>query len=208
MTRPQSGDLNGFTLIEMLVVLCLLTIMAALALPALLTLWHQSKIRGISQETTVLMRRARLEAVKSATQVVARIVLPAGNALGKVEAFTDSNADGLLSAGEPTLASLTLPVGIKFAAPNPGSDLLGKDSVEGFSADPAGASLPKIAIFQRDGSIAIVGAYRFADTYGNYLEVRVTPAATARVEVRKARLEGSNWNFYASGEGGKAWEWK
>lgn len=210
MKRLQSGGRQcGFTLIEMLVVLVLAMVMVGLALPIFFTTMRQAKLRGIVQETTVLMRRARIEAVKTSSQAVVRIVLPAGGQPGQIEVFSDRDADEVLDAGEPMLGRLSLPFGIQFKAP---PDFVGKDSVNGFSPDPD-PSLPNIAVFQGSGAIKEIGAFRFGDDYQNYLEVRVAPPATARVEVRKALEEGSDWNWYVSGDGstsgdGRAsWEW-
>src|SRR3954463_7703569 len=69
---------RGFTLIEMLVVLSLMLVLVALGIPALVTALHQSKIRGIVQEVTVLIRQARLDAVKNSAQGVVQIVPSTG----------------------------------------------------------------------------------------------------------------------------------
>lgn len=60
--------------------------------------------------------------------------------------------------------------------------------------------------FQADGSVEETGAFRFADVRGNFLEVRIDPKATARVQVRKWDETDNKW--YTRDEGGKAWEWK
>lgn len=205
MKIPELGrGRRGFTLIEMLVVLALAMVLMLFTIPAMFSTLRQGKLRGVAQETSVLMRLARLDAIKYSTQAVVRIVLPAGADFGWVEAFSDRNGDGKLTAGEPMLGTRRLPKGVTFTAP---PNFVGAASVSGFTADPASASNPKIALFNRDGSIADLGAFRFADAYQNFVEVRVEPAATARIELRKARLEGSAWNWYASGDGGEAWKW-
>jgi type II secretory pathway pseudopilin PulG len=206
MKRPRAGDRrSGFSLIEMLVILVLAFVLVAIGTPILLSTVRQAKLRGIAQETVVLMRQARMDAVKHSAQAVVRIVPPVGATPGRVEAFADRNGDRLLSAGEPMLGTLPLPTGIRFEAP---VGLLDEDSVDGFTGDPGGASLPRIAVFQGTGAIEDSGAYRLADAFQNYLEVRVEPAATARIETQKAREENNDWVFYAAGEGGEPWEWQ
>ncbi|MEA2600862.1 MAG: type fimbrial biosis protein FimT [Acidobacteriota bacterium] len=197
---------RGFTLIELLVVLAVAMILMLMTIPAMFSTLRQGKLRGVAQETAVLMRQARLDAVKFSSQAVVRIVLADSGTKtrDRVEAFSDRNGDGKLTAGEPILDRMELPTGIRFLSP---PDVEGASSVYGFTVDPESASNPKLAVFTRDGSIADVGAFRFADTYENYLEVRVAPAATARIELRKARQDGSTWNWYASGDGGEAWTW-
>ncbi len=211
MQRLQSGGCQkGFTLVEMLAVLALAVVMLALGLPILFTTVRQAKLRGVVQETTALMRRARIEAVKTSAQAVVRIVPPAGGEPGQVEAFSDRDADETFDADERVLGKLSLPFGVRFFAP---PDLEDADSVEGFTADPGGSSLPHIAVFQGTGAVEATGAFRFGDQFQNYLEVRIEPAATARVEVRKAREEGGDWKWYAQGDGTTSgadqvpWEW-
>lgn len=198
MKNPRSGR-RGFTLIEMLVVLALMVVLIATGLPALQTALHQSKIRGIAQEVTVLMRQARLDAIKTSAQAVVQIVPSTGaDDPGHVQAFSDRDSDGKLGAGEPVLASFPLPTGVTFEDCNKKVD---KDSVDGLSPDPAGG--PNMVIFQRDGSIPDIGGFRFNDRYDNCMEIHLEPTATARIEVRK-------WNgtqYVPSGDNGKAWTW-
>ena len=216
ISEPDRGR-SGFTLIELLVVLAVAMILMAITIPSLWTAMHQAKMRGIAQETIVLLRQARMDAIKNSSQAVVRI-LP-GAAAGNreaVEAFSDRNSDGKLTAGEPILGRTERPTGGYFKAP---PELYGVDSVDGLSKDPESDALPHVAIFQSSGAIAAVGAFRFGDTYGNFLEIRMQPAATAQLELRKC-LECTNaadsTDWYASGDGErrsaangwKPWEWK
>lgn len=192
---------SGFTLIEMLVVLALSVILVFLSLPALQTTVRQAKMRGFAQEMTVMMRQARLDAIKSSAQAVVRIVLPTpADPIGKLMAFSDRDGDGKLGATEPVLGALELPSGVLFKDP---LGKLDKDSVSGFSANADDSGGPNVALFQRDGSIAAVGAFRLGDELENYLEVRVEPAATARIEVHK--WQDNAW--IANGDKGEAWTW-
>ncbi|HEX4960124.1 MAG TPA: prepilin-type N-terminal cleavage/methylation domain-containing protein [Thermoanaerobaculia bacterium] len=205
--KPGRGR-SGFTLIEMLVVLALLMILMLLGMPQLFTAMRQAKLRGIAQETVGLMRQARLDAVKYSAQAVVRIVPPAGGQPGRVEAFSDRDSDGKLTAAtEPILGRVELPRGVSFLAPPNSTD---KDSVDGLTIDPADSSLPHVVIFQRDGSVTDVGSFRFGDQVKNFVEVRVEPAATARIEVLKCRActdATDHTDWYASGDGGEAWKW-
>src|SRR5436309_3566805 len=101
---------RGFTLIELLVVMSLMLVLVALGIPALQTALHQSKIRGIVQETTVLMRLARIQAIKRSAQSVVQIVPSTGAGdPGHVQAFLDLDSDGRLGANEPVLGNFPLP---------------------------------------------------------------------------------------------------
>ena len=196
--EPVRGP-RGFTLIELLVVMAVMLALVALGIPALQLALHESKMRGIAQQVTVLMRQARLDAIKTSAQAVVQIVPSTGAGdPGHVLAFSDRNSDGLLTAGEPVLGSFPLPTGAVFSDCGGNTD---KNSVYGLSLDPNGG--PNMAIFKNNGSIVDVGGFRFNDPYDNCMEVYVDPAATARIEVHK-------WNgtdYVSAGDNGKAWTW-
>src|SRR5437870_4041981 len=108
---------SGFTLIEMLVVMALMVVLMFLSIPSILPVIHQSKLTGIANEVKALMFVARLNAIKSSSQAVVRIIpADATNPIPQVQAFSDRNSDGQLSAGEPILATFYLPKGITFTA--------------------------------------------------------------------------------------------
>ena len=162
---------RGFTLIEMLVVLVLMLVLVALGIPALQDSLHQSKIRGIAQETTVLMRLARIEAIKrSASGVVHMVPSTGAGDPDHVQAFLDLDADGLLGANDTTIGTLEMPSGVTFSA-------------TGFNPDPNGG--PNMVIFLRDGSVSATGAFNFKDTYDNCLDINVAPQATARIKTHR-----------------------
>jgi prepilin-type N-terminal cleavage/methylation domain-containing protein len=191
---------RGFSLIELLVVLLLMGILLTFGIPSLLSMVHATKMRGIAQEISVLLRLARIDAVKTSAQAVVQIVPSTGTVPGHLQAFSDRNSDGQWSDGEPVLATFFLPTGVTFEDQ---AGKLDKDSVEGFSPDPLAG--PSLAIFQRDGAIAAIGGFRFADTYNHYMEVHVEPQATARIEVRK--YEAGSGKYVPNGDNGKAWTW-
>jgi hypothetical protein len=156
-------------------------------------------MRGIAQEVTVLMRQARLDAIKTSAQAVVQIVPPTdASDPGHVLAFSDRDSDGKLDAGEPVLGNLPLPNGVTFEDCKNNVD---KNSVDGLSPDPDGGA--NMAIFQRDGSISEIGGFRFNDFNDNCMEVHVEPKATARIETRK-------WNgsqYVPAGNNGETWTW-
>jgi prepilin-type N-terminal cleavage/methylation domain-containing protein len=200
--RDARGE-RGFTLIELLVVLALAAILMFMSFPALQATLRQAKLRGIAQETTALMRQARLNAIKTSSQAVVRLVpATALDPISRVEAFSDRNGDGKLDPDEPVLGRVEVPSRVVFRAP---PNNLDKASVEGFSPNPENSSLPNVARFHSDGAILDVGAFRFADDSNNFLEVRVAPAATARIEVRKWNETRSDW--FANGDNKEAWSW-
>lgn len=125
-----------------------------------------------------------------------------------MEGFADCNGDGIEDAGKKSLGRFPLASNVRFLAP---PALAWADAVSGLSPDPANPGAPKVAIFQGDGSVRDTGGFRFGDESGNFLEVRVAPAATARIEVRKCRActdadDPTDW--HAAGDGGEGWTWK
>lgn len=205
---------RGFTLIEMLVVMALMIVLMAIALPTLMTTMRAGKLRGVANQAAVLMRLARLDAIKHSAQGIVYIVPSAPGQPGRIEAFSDRNSNGAQEADEPILGTFVLPNGVDFVAPG---GLVGAASVLDLTADADGG--PNEAVFQRDGSILATGAFRIGDVPGNFLEVRIEPRATARVEVRKCLActdpaDSDDWqasgdNASHLGKAGAAWEsWK
>ena len=228
MTNPglRRGQ-SGFTLIEMLVVLALMAALMFFSIPAILPVIHQSKLTGIANEVKSLMFAARLNAIKNSCQAVVRIVpADATNPIAQVQAFSDRNSDGQLSAGEPILASFYLPNGITFTAPP--ADVTDAASVAAFSVDPGGATLPHIAIFRSDGTLPLpdaggrtcnnacptigavtctdyscAGALSLADQNGNYVEILIASRTTPIPKLLK--WDGGAWR--TKGDNKETWQW-
>ena len=206
--RQVASRQRGFTMIEMLVVLVFVVLMMVLALPNLMAAIRQGKMRGAATETATLMRLARLEAIKQSCRTIVRI-LPAtvDIKVDRVESVIDCDGDGKQDVDKTPLGTFPLPPRIRFLAPG---NLKNAASVSGLSADPAGGAA-NVAIFQSNGSISETGGFRLGDVYGNFLEVWVEPAATARVEVHKCRVCTSaapSADWQANGKDGQTWTWK
>ncbi|HKV11170.1 MAG TPA: prepilin-type N-terminal cleavage/methylation domain-containing protein [Thermoanaerobaculia bacterium] len=203
--RDPKRRVAGFSFIEVLVVLAIMATLLLFAIPALWTMMRQAKLRGVARETQSLMRLARLDAIKYSSQGVVRIVEgdPDNGEPPTVQAFSDRDGDRIWDEGEPMLGRCELPTSVSFKSP--GSDDF-EDAVDGFTDDPEGG--PELAVFLRDGSVPVEGgqgAFRFADNYDNFLEVRVATTA-GRIEVLKWNDDEEDW--FAEGDGERAWVWK
>lgn len=199
MTHPKRRE-RGFTLIEMLVVLAIMSIAALLAAPYLSRQIQRTKLVGVAQQASGLMRLARMDAIKRSQCAMVRIDLDAD----KVEALSDRDGDCLPSAADVKLGEVVLPKSVSFASPCG----TGAASVKDFTPWP---SNPSLAVFQSDGSARHPGAFRFqAMELGgrapNYLEVLLSPAATARIQVRKWRGGDCSDDWHTNGDGG-SWTW-
>jgi len=207
-TNARTGRDRGFTLLEALVVLAVLGIALVIGLPSLTHLITRSQLEAEARETATLLQRARLEAIKRRVQTV----VLADPAAGTVTAFAD--VDGP-AAGDPpdlelnpvagelardtdyTIRTITLNARAPMAGPG------GQPAIDGLTLDPSGN---RIAVFLPTGAAASVGSLRFADVAGfNFLEVRVEPAGTGRVEIRKWNRDRAAW--LGRREGGIPWTW-
>lgn len=201
--------LSGFTAIEMILVVAIVGIMAAIVVPNLLRTIHRAKLEGITRETAALMQRARSEAVR---QNVSTVVRPD---LARNEVFAFADVDGVALgdppdsifnpvAGQPHRATdyeigrFMLPSNILFEAPASDPDPV---PISGFST----VGPDQVAIFDPDGSIRALGAVRYSDRRGNFLEVRVAPAATGRTQVRKWDQNLVDWQTRRQND--KPWVW-
>lgn len=178
MNRPRPGVRSaGFTLIELLTVLAVAAILLAFTFPSMVRIFLRSRLEGLARETAVAMQQARFQAIRNGQQ--ARVCA--------------STVDRTIEAtlGATVLVRFGLPEDVSFAAPAP---------------QPAITVAGDCFAFSPDGSVASTGAFRLGDPNGNYLEIRVEPQATARVQVRKWDDTDSEW--YTRDQGGKPWEWR
>jgi prepilin-type N-terminal cleavage/methylation domain-containing protein len=166
----------GFSLVELLVVLAVGMILVLATYPELARYYVRSQLEGTIQELALMMQKARYQAIKANTQT-------------KVCADTTLKQVSV-TLGTTLLSQVTLPKAITFGAPG---------------AQTAITVTANCFTFNTDGSVAEVGSFRMVDNNTNYLEIRVDPQATARVEVRKWDTTDSQW--YTRNQGGKAWTW-
>jgi prepilin-type N-terminal cleavage/methylation domain-containing protein len=189
---------RGFTLIEMLVVLAILSIAALLSIPYLSAQIQRSKLLGVASQVSGMMRLARLDAIKYSRCGIVAINL----STRKVNAFSDKDGDCKPDAGEE-IGEVILPNSVIFGAPGNVCNLTGVASFQGFS-DWTGN--PSIAVFNGDGSIDKIGAFCFkSEAMGsgapNYLEVNV---ATAAARIALLKYESGAW---VENDGTGAWKW-
>lgn len=220
MPRTLFGRRGGFTLIEALVVLAIVGIAALILIPATQKFMHRSRMEGFARQVAMVCNEARLEAIRRGVDVVVRIDTTDND----VVAFAD--VDGP-NAGDPPdkiynpvggvsdpkrtdyeVARLHIPGDVQRIAPGT------LNTEDGFTTDPLGTT-QGIAVFQSSGGVIDEGAFRFGDAVKNFLEVRIAPAPTARITLRKWNPNlavnpddpDENNHWYEPGEGGKSWEW-
>ena len=210
---------QGFTFLELLIVMVLLAIIGGLALPAICQTIRRAQINSFLNEATGEFHKARQEAVRAGRPVVVRRDL----VNQRLQIFANVDQDtGFLFQPDPTatrgtvdyeVASLALPAsdaGQRFFFQGPGGPVDGTGSIDGLTADGNGE---RVAVFQPNGSIEDVGAFRFSEFTGSYFfELRIEPAATARIELRKyyENPPFGTTDFYPKGysaDGEPLWRW-
>jgi len=201
---------------ELLVILALMTVVATLGFPVIQNVVHKSEVRTAVRSATNLLQIARLEAIRRGAPAVVQIDAVGGDIFGFVDlhgtALTDPS-DGIFNPvlGQPyRMTDYALPrvhlSSLTFEDPD--GDL-GAASVDGF--DNPNLLPDLVAIFQSDGSAMATGAFRLADRRANYFEIRVAPAATGKLQLRKyddtlaVNWDGTHW--YSEGEVARGWSW-
>ncbi len=197
---------RGYTLVGMMVAVTIIAASLAFVLPAFQNWIQRARVEGFGRELSVLLRQARSVAVRDGVPVVVALDEDSGAVfafLDRSEARPVGPDDGVFNPDDGLPSDLTdlqigrrfLPGGVGFLTPG------GDDLIDGFTR--VGAE--RVAVFEPDGCVRNSGAFRFGDQWGNYLEARVGPAASARVQLRKHTSAGGGANWQTREEA--PWEW-
>lgn len=198
MVDPNTKKVGqrGFTIIELLVVIFIVFILAMLTIPTILEVIYKSKMQSTNRLATTLAQNARYRAIKRR--------VPCGvhtdSTTNIVTAFLDTDGNGAYTVGaDEILSTYEFPRYIGYDSPaGPVFDGMNTDGTEHW------------VMFDPDGSLDPVGAFRYGDNRGNFFEVRFGPAATGKVQVRKyndsvaVNHDGTKWWGNAEGV---PWEW-
>jgi prepilin-type N-terminal cleavage/methylation domain-containing protein len=96
-SRRRGRGAAGFTLVEMMIVVTIVLITSAIALPQYMRMAHTAKLRGVASDFSGLVQVVRIRAVQDGKYYS----LQTSNvqALG----YVDLNGNGALDAGEPSI---------------------------------------------------------------------------------------------------------
>jgi len=211
-TRTPRPVARGFTLLELLVVLAIAGLAMAIGIPALQNLVVRSRTEGFAREISSLVQRSRLEAIRRNRPAIVYL----DESAKQIAAFVDIDGNGSFDpdtskpkgAADFELDRLAKPDYLTFTDET--GTKTGIASIDGLS--DVGTE-DRGVVIQPDGSVTAEGAFRISDVRENHLEVRISPAATGRVEVRMWIDDGGTTKgWYAPGDPEDLdrvrWEWK
>jgi prepilin-type N-terminal cleavage/methylation domain-containing protein len=199
----------GFSLIELVVVLAVIGLLALWGIPAFLNTLNRTRLVNSAREIATLMQVGRLEAIKKGGlngDLKNRVAAVRYDGAGTFQLVVDETPDSPTPLWNPIPkgGAYHLPTGVFLQAPTEAIE--GAKAIDAWDTDPTD-SYPG-PIFLSDGSAEIAGAFRIADTRGNYLEVRIAFPATGKVVIQKWFGGGDpDTNWYENGEGGNHWQW-
>ena len=221
---------NGFTLVEMLVAVAILGVLLTFGIPFSIRTIRTAKLSTAGFDCNSLVRRAKAEAIKKNSPVVLRYDPESDTddldeVTGEIVAFVDVHGlepdnvppdppDSIFNPrndGRPftetdhELSRCELPAGVSWRGPldDPSCDQEKYPTCMMAGFTDIGSE--DVAIMDPDGSIRDIGAFRFGDDRGNYLQIEVAPTATARVTLKKWNPDESKW--MEQEEEGKKWTW-
>ena len=97
--RQRDSSERGFSMVELTVVVLVVLIIAAIALPNMISAWYDIQLRGSASQVADLMQQARMLAAKNNATYSVRFQL----ANGVQRVFIDRNNNGVWDANEPAI---------------------------------------------------------------------------------------------------------
>lgn len=145
---------SGFTIVELMIVIAIIGIGAAIATPLIRQAYGIYQIRGAARNLMATFQRARLEAIRSSADVVITITPGAFNSAGRVgtvQAFVDDGAGTPANRGNwrsPTF----------FQVPNVGERIIFNETMPGYVSLTA-VTLSPVAFNSRGLPVNALGGF-------------------------------------------------
>jgi type IV fimbrial biogenesis protein FimT len=188
---------KGFTLVEMMVVVALITILISVAIPSLLSQRPLWRVNGAAREILTDMRLTQSKAIRAGDPHSIVFFSP----LKKYEVFVDDGAgggtagDGIRGGGEILIKTVTLGNDVAFGTiGSPPSLIGGPIAADGinFSLRAGGKSV----IFNPDGSAESGSLYLYpenATTHNDWQRAVEVVGNTGRVKIYSFDTSTSGW---------------
>ncbi len=165
---------SGFTLIEVMVVVAIVGIMSAVAIPSIINWLPNYRLSSAAGDIVSCLQEAKMRAVKENTNV---IVIFSSN---EYEAFVDNGEGGgnagnnIKDGSEPRIKNISMPADIDLSDFN----------------DPGAADI-KLGFNSRGFLATNAGSLLIKNNKSNYRKIIASTAGNIRVE---QSVDGINWN--------------
>ncbi len=102
----------GFTMLELMIAIGIIAILTAIAVPNIINWLPNYRLKAAARDLVSNFQKAKMEAVKTNTDVVITFTTgayaPSGQ-VGSYRIFVDDDSDGIFDAGDRVLAQVTMP---------------------------------------------------------------------------------------------------
>lgn len=175
MVPGQQQHNGGFTLIELMIAIAMIAILSAIAIPSLINLAPNYRLKAAARELYSDMQKAKIEATKTSTNVIILFqsgTYSPGGRVGSYRISIDSNGNDSYDAGETILAQKSMPQNVSLIS----TTFAGKTA--GFT--PRGISLEVTS-----------PNVQLRNNQSRYYKITLSPAGALKINKSS---DGLNWN--------------
>ena len=183
---------KGFTLVELIIVVALIGIAVLIGVPALQNYLNRAKVEGTMRNTMLAFRTARYEAIKRSQTVTVQGHLTDG----WIDSYIDVDQDLVYTDGTDIQVQPRFLIDYPVTFQEPGA---GQPTTFAVNAGTF------LVGFQNDGSVTQAGVIQMGDERGNFIQIEISPAATAKMSRSKWYEPENDWLEW--GQEGVAWKW-